>query len=171
MRVQIPSALLLTLHVPNSNEYMRAYMARRREDRRTKLINFLGGWCFRCGSDEDLQFDHITPGTRSFVLSGKAFDRSWTELAIELDKCQLLCRSCHLQKTIENGETGGGWNKGQSQLNLVHGTAYMYNQNKCRCIDCKYARSLNRKGEIGYSTVVSAPPGYTGKRGRQTIPP
>ncbi len=57
--------------MPNSNEYMRHYMAMRRQERRQRLIDLAGGVCRRCGSKEALEFDHIRSETRAFRLSGQ----------------------------------------------------------------------------------------------------
>jgi 5-methylcytosine-specific restriction endonuclease McrA len=106
---------------------MAAYMRSRRATRRADLINLAGGVCFRCGTDEDLQFDHRDPATKSFVLSGKALDKAWVKILEEFEKCDLLCRPCHLIKSVENGETGGGWNKVTE-----HGTEAMHRQHDAR---------------------------------------
>ena len=142
---------------------MRAYMAQRRADRRQKLIDLFGGMCQVCGSGDNLEFDHIDGSTREFQLSGYHLDKSWNMILEEAKKCQLLCKAHHREKTNANGEQGGGWNL---ILDPKHGTAHMYLEHKCRCIDCKYARSLHRKGELGYNVVTSAPSTYKGKRGR-----
>ena len=39
--------------------YMRTYIMARRKVRRARLIELLGGRCVRCGSTDELEFDHI----------------------------------------------------------------------------------------------------------------
>lgn len=150
---------------------MRNYMAERRLDRRIKIIELLGTVCVQCGSVEDVQIDHIIPGSRSFVLSGCGLDKSWAKILEESKKCQLLCKVCHRAKSVEHGEHGGGHNKGKSKygepINWNHGTARNYSEGACRCLDCKYAKSKFRQGLIKYNDAVKAPDGYTGRPGRR----
>jgi hypothetical protein len=49
----------------------------------------------------------------------------------ELSKCQVLCKSCHLKKTISEVEYPG----------IVHGTSNGYDHYGCRCEECRLARS------------------------------
>ena len=146
-----------------NNEYMARYMAARRACRRAQLIKLLGGACVRCGTTESLEFDHIVPGSQSFRISGKALDKPWTDLLAEVEKCQLLCSSCHRAKSKECGETGGGWNKGMTfaggwvsrdLISYGHGTAWYYQEKKCKCPDCKLAKRMYRNKEIGYTEVI-----------------
>lgn len=95
-----------------------AHMARKRE--RAKV--YLGGKCVRCGATEDLQFDHIDPATKSFTITAH-LNRRWEVLVVELDKCQLLCRPHHLEKTVaESGVEHGGGASGKKN---------------CPCAPCK----------------------------------
>jgi len=116
------------------------WVAQRREHARA----YLGGKCAWCGSTTDLEFDHIDSATKSFEI-GRNLNRRWEVLVHELDKCQLLCHDCHRQKTIECGETGGGWNK-NLKGEIPHGTVSGYTYWKCRCPACKQARYEYRCG-------------------------
>ena len=73
----------------------------RREERRKKRLqemkNKLGNKCVKCGATENLQFDHIDPKTKCFNVNPQD---SWQKTLTELYKCQLLCPSCHLEKTM-----------------------------------------------------------------------
>jgi len=80
---------------------MRSYIKARRKQRRARLIELLGGKCVRCGSVEPLEFDHIDPSTKAFAV-GSDMSRAWAVLVGEALKCQLLCRSCHLEKGVED---------------------------------------------------------------------
>lgn len=120
----------------SDNEYMRKYMAERYTKRRAEAIARLGGSCVRCGAKDDLQFDHIDPATKHFTLAdsgGTAADRFWAEV----EKCQLLCRECHQEKSVEAGDL---------PRRATHGTLAMYRHHGCRCEVCKQAKSeSNRK--------------------------
>ena len=75
-----------------------------RDERRTILRNRLGGKCVRCGSIENLEFDHIIKETKSFTIGSSLTRFSIEELILEADKCQLLCRPCHIEKSHEEGD-------------------------------------------------------------------
>lgn len=98
-------------------EYQRLWMVRRRQ-------KYLAGReCELCGSSESLHVDHIEP---SFKVSRRIWSWSEDRILEELSKCQILCASCHIQKTmIEN--------------NLApspHGSITRYRQHSCRCRIC-----------------------------------
>tara|TARA_Y100001963_G_C6623812_1_gene373024 strand:- start:64 stop:756 length:693 start_codon:yes stop_codon:yes gene_type:complete len=58
----------------------------------------LGNKCARCGCTVNLQIDHIDPRTKKFeVKSRLSYKR--INLIEEVDKCQLLCKPCHKDKT------------------------------------------------------------------------
>jgi hypothetical protein len=124
---------------------MRQYMADRRARRRRVLVVLLGGKCARCSSEADeLDFDHVEPGSQLFRISGRGLDKPWLILLAEVAKCQLLCPPCHRIKSRECGETGGGHNK-----ITEHGTEAYCIREKCRCELCVTARrdARIRRGE------------------------
>jgi hypothetical protein len=92
------------------------------------LVEMLGGKCVRCGSTEDLEFDHIDPSAKRFAI-GAELSRAWAELVAEAQKCQLLCRKDHVAKGAEDRPT------------LNHGTYYVYWYYGCRCPECKAANA------------------------------
>ena len=55
----------------------------------------LGGKCVDCGTTENLQFDHKDPSKKSFNISCVLSERTFKEL----EKCELRCGDCHLEKT------------------------------------------------------------------------
>lgn len=63
------------------------------------------GPCQQCGSDQNLELDHINPEEKVCHTVW-----SWTPMrrALELKKCQVLCRSCHRKKTALNRERNNG---------------------------------------------------------------
>lgn len=108
--------------IKTQREYQKEWAARRRE----KWVLLMGGKCTHCGSDERLEFDHLDP-------TQKTSHRIWTwkeeRIAKELEKCQLLCRQCHQNKTAE-------------ERMPPHGTETRYSSHKCRCNLCKLARKV-----------------------------
>ena len=72
-----------------------------RKERKQHLLERLGGKCVGCGVTENLQFDHINPEEKSFTIAAK-LTSSIEVLYEEVDKCQLLCPYCHLEKTKED---------------------------------------------------------------------
>lgn len=85
------------------NAYMRDYMLRRYHARREMVFERLGRCCVRCGSAEELEADHIDSTTKSFPIS-----RLWSvkldRFLAEIEKCQILCRPCHVLKSREYGD-------------------------------------------------------------------
>ena len=63
--------------------------------RKNILIEMLGGKCVDCGTTKNLQFDHIDPSKKSFNISCVLSERTLKEL----EKCELRCGNCHLEKT------------------------------------------------------------------------
>ena len=130
--------------------------AEHQKNRYHTLLNlakeYLGNHCVECGSIENLEFDHIDPTTKLFVVSTGykyASKRFWDEV----DKCQLLCTDCHLKKTRKELHVRIPWNKGlgkpkpppQYTRELVHGTRAGYLKETRRrmphCDDCKAANT------------------------------
>jgi 5-methylcytosine-specific restriction endonuclease McrA len=107
--------------------YMRTYIKARRRVRRARLIELLGGQCVRCGSTDELEFDHIDPETKVFAV-GSDMSRAWDKLVEEGLKCQLLCRECHVAKGIED------------RPEPAH-SYYRYWYYGCRCATCKAANA------------------------------
>ena len=68
--------------------------------RMDNLKQILGGRCARCGSTENLEFDHIDRTTKSFNIA-KIAKRKFESIKDELDKCELLCSTCHKLKSKE----------------------------------------------------------------------
>lgn len=98
----------------------------KRYNKRKFYESLLGGVCVNCGSDKQLEFDHVFPEDMLFRI-GNHIDCSIEKVLPELQKCQLLCRSCHINKTI--ADSGDNL--------LAHGTAAMYTNHGCRCEQCR----------------------------------
>jgi hypothetical protein len=107
-------------------EKMKVYQREWVAARRNKYVSELGP-CFFCGSNENIQIHHVDPEQKE---SHKIW--SWREdrIKAELAKCVPMCDPCH--------------NKFHGLLKrkpLVHGTLHGYQRYKCRCDECKKARS------------------------------
>lgn len=90
-------------------EYMREYI---RNYARAKIAwakEFLGGKCVVCGSTDNLQFDHVDPKTKLFLIAD-GWKKPAAIFLAELNKCQLLCKQHHEEKTAAEHEVphGGG---------------------------------------------------------------
>lgn len=73
----------------------------RKAQTRKRLIDYLGGECIDCRQKEPevkLEFDHVLPCEKKFRIA-RAMSMAWEKLKIEVDKCHLLCKGCHLERT------------------------------------------------------------------------
>ena len=100
---------------------------KRRNFQKTWVSNRRASWfcdktCSRCGSTDRLELDHINPNTK---IDHKIWSWSTTRMLAELAKCQILCHTCHLDKT-----------KSQVLHRDIHGTPGMYSRG-CRCLLCR----------------------------------
>ena len=68
--------------------------------------------------------DHIVPGSR---VSNSVWSWSQKRREEELTKCQVLCRQCHIKKSMECGE----------RRVAGHGSGQMYQVHRCRCKECR----------------------------------
>ena len=80
----------------------RAYQRRWMQQRRQWALQYLGEVCAYCGVTEELEFDHIDAQTKDYPIS-ELLSAKWDRLVEELNKCQLLCRVCHLEKCRAEG--------------------------------------------------------------------
>lgn len=101
------------------NKYKRERTARIRSD------YFCGKSCVDCGSTEDLVIHHEDP---SIKVNHRVFSWSSARRDAELEKCIVLCDSCHRKR---HGEKP-----------LIHGTLNAYWHKKCRCAECKQACAI-----------------------------
>lgn len=111
---------------------------KRRQARRKKFLQLLGGECENCGSKKNLHFDHIRPQAKTKPIA-RLLDSNEAKAMEELEKCQLLCKECHHQKTLQKSEYG---------KMSDHGTLWRYIKHKCRCEKCR-----ERMSEYYYSRL------------------
>ena len=86
-----------------NREYTNKCKREYRDKRRAHCREYLGGKCVVCGTTHNLQFDHIKREGKKYEISTKLTNK-WDNLKEELDKCQLLCAPCHLDKTAKEWE-------------------------------------------------------------------
>ena len=111
------------------NDYHREYQLRKYHKFKEEILNILGNKCIICGSTENLEIDHINREEKSFSLS-----KSWPNrknLNEELQKCQLLCKIHHQEKTLTD--------LNQVSAKTTHGTLSSYRY--CKCDLCRKAKS------------------------------
>ena len=104
-------------------EYMLKYQREWMRDRRQSWIKE-NGPCKHCGSWESLEVDHIDPKLKTMQASS-IWSRTEQVRLKELENCQVLCKECHLKKTLSEREP------------LKHGSTKMYDTMGCRCDLCK----------------------------------
>lgn len=128
-------------------EYDRLWMRQRR------AAYFKGKSCRKCGSEDDLELDHIDPATKLYKPSHlwSMSDKNQNKTN-ELAKCQVLCEECHGKKTADEAyqtkliHPAGTCGKGHD-LSLVglYATPGKYNlQYKCKY--CQRLKDRTRRG-------------------------
>lgn len=89
-----------------------------------------------CSKKKNLDIDHKNPREKEFELSGNNLNWNWERVWKEAQKCQILCRKCHIKKTsIES----------KIRRPVLHGTVHMYLRYKCKCEVCVSNFSQKRK--------------------------
>lgn len=86
--------------------YLQRAKARReklRDDFHHNLLEYLSGKaCVICGENDVrvLEFDHLDPTQKSFSISqATRLGYSWEATLTEIEKCRVLCASCHKKHT------------------------------------------------------------------------
>jgi hypothetical protein len=107
----------------------------------------MGGKCVKCSSTEDLEFDHIDPDQKLYSINA-ILTRKPQFVMAELSKCQLLCHSCHTDKTLNQ------------RAKFQHGTKMGWMRTKCKCQLCDEQRKqwyLERNAKRRASNGVKGP--------------
>lgn len=112
--------------------YMNTYMKERYKQRRLDVISRLSGKCKHCESTENLQLDHINP-TSKYKSIAKLSSASDVIFEAEIKKCQLLCKDCHLEKTIAEGSLGDRYRECICDCGRVFGSIKSYAGHKSHC--------------------------------------
>jgi hypothetical protein len=93
----------------NRQRYIDQARRRKEEVRATNyelLIRFLRAHpCVDCGEDDVmvLEFDHIAE--KSFHITAAITYRAWSDILVEIAKCDVVCANCHRRRTAQRG----GW--------------------------------------------------------------
>lgn len=103
----------------------------RYREHKNAVVSSLGGKCAKCGSTKNLEVDHIVPQKKKFEILASMRPIDSKGMCKELKKCQLLCKKCHINKTITE--------RGQTSARGRHGTISTYRY--CRCKECTKAHS------------------------------
>lgn len=77
------------------------YVMNRRKAHKERAVEYLGGKCQECGYDRVkavLCFHHRDGAEKDYGLANMFSTSSWSRIQAELDKCDLLCANCHLEK-------------------------------------------------------------------------
>ena len=80
------------------NEEHKEHRSEQRNEKRAYCLEYLGGKCVKSGDTERLEFDHIKREGKKYSIASK-LTCTFDNLKEELNKCQLLCVDCHLEKT------------------------------------------------------------------------
>lgn len=110
-------------------------MVARYHKRRAKAIEAMGGKCVRCGSEDRLEFDHIERSLKAGEIA-RWLSRGEQRYLRELEKCQLLCRACHIEKS--RGESSVGHGGGKTGIRNCY-------CEKCKPLKLAYMREWKRK--------------------------
>ena len=70
---------------------------RKRARNRNLIYEHCGNVCCKCGTSENLEFDHINPALKKSRQSFLSIGRS--DLENQLDNIQVLCHTCHKAKS------------------------------------------------------------------------
>ena len=89
-------------------EYINAYLNKRRHLLKKKMVKYKGGKCKNCKCikhDVIFDFHHIDPSKKEYTIS-KIYHLKWEIIKKELDKCIMLCSNCH--RLLHAGVTESG---------------------------------------------------------------
>lgn len=120
-------------------EYHQKYYANRKQE----YVDLLGGRCIKCGSKDNLEFDHIDKNSRKFIII-KILKRKKEIVLKELKKCQLLCSICHRKKSGKENQCGGRVKGEKSNLaklsdnEVIEIKKRLNNEESCSSIAKKY---------------------------------
>jgi hypothetical protein len=117
-------------------KYVKNYQKTAYDSRMLIARVLLGGKCVNCSSISQLEIDHIDPRTKFRELSSLTL-YSLDRFLEELEKCQLLCRVCHEEKTLRE------W--GYDNKGVRHGSLIAYLNKRCRCTICKEGNNKRSK--------------------------
>jgi len=100
--------------------YQLAWLAKRR------AAWFKGKVCETCGSEDNLELDHVD---RSTKIDHRVWSWSQSRRDEELAKCVPRCHKCHSKRSGEQARE-------YLSRPIVHGTVSAYLRKKCKCEIC-----------------------------------
>ncbi len=109
------------------------YREERIKRHRQAVRAYLGAKCAKCGVPDRLEVDHIKREDKNFNFS-VSYGKSMKRLLKEASKCQLLCKDCHVEKTVL-----------ESTGYAEHGSPSYYTNHGCRCDDCRKSWNSYRR--------------------------
>lgn len=118
---------MIVSSVPYDKTYHAKYKLRRYHARRAEIIEQLGGQCQRCGGTENLELDHIDPLTKKHDIAKILASCSKAAYLAEVALCQLLCSSCHTEKS-------------SAESSVPHGGGVSGKRN-CKCEACRVRKN------------------------------
>ena len=80
---------------PQQRERENERMRNNSQKVRMEGVELLGGKCVDCGATNNLEFDHIVPKDKSHICNPQCPSKFF----VEIKKCELRCRPCHLIRT------------------------------------------------------------------------
>jgi hypothetical protein len=83
---------------PSMARAQQKYKARLKKERTELAHSILGRTCVKCGSTERSEFHHKDPSTKCFEI-WRGNTRSLKAFLLEVEKCEVLCTSCHSKVT------------------------------------------------------------------------
>jgi hypothetical protein len=123
----------------------RAYQLKYVTDRKKDWIKSKGGKCVKCGSTRNLEVDHKGQANKSFNPRD-IWSRSEAVRKKELAHCQVLCESCHEDKTAKQNS------KPKTASIIACGTPESY-EFGCRCFPCSEFHILEWRKSRGSDTL------------------
>lgn len=93
------------------NQHGKAEKQLRRNMNFYQAIEYLGGRCVDCGYFCDLrglEFDHVDGRDEAPCISSILHYYAWDAIEIELDKCDLVCGTCHRIRTADRRQQAVG---------------------------------------------------------------
>lgn len=124
---------------------------------REKTIEYLGGACTVCSTQVALEFDHIDESTKAFSISSNWGMADREALQQEIDKCQLLCKKHHRQKTVSF--------LSELQRGITHGSTYAWMKAHCTCDVCEAAKRERYDARNAKRRSSESPRGQYKQRG------
>ena len=79
------------------NKETREFNTRLRYEKKNFIIENLGSKCCKCGTTDCLEIDHINPGLKKDRKC--LYVCSWDRIKSEMNNLQLLCSSCHQDRS------------------------------------------------------------------------